>query len=263
MYLRPGLFQLPPGAFGPAPDPADALIAAMSPAPDGTREGHIRTCVGSLVSAGVWSLIDVLWVMAAHDAQAAGLNWKDPANFTLALVNAPTFTTDGGYSGDGSTSYLTTGWVPGTNGSYSQNNNHFGGWIGTNVDNGAQLDFGYVRGSLSSRTGTSVAIRNSAAATDTVNIGVSTSVGHVIAARTTSTGYEVSKNGAASTSVTRTSGVVSGANVFICARNNGAGTPEGFSTRRVQAVHYGVYIDDTQKAAIYNALATYMTAIGA
>lgn len=60
---------------------------------------------------------DLLYVFATNgDRDFAKINWKSPGNFTLTEVNTPTFTPDVGFSGDGSTSYLNTGWDPTNNG---------------------------------------------------------------------------------------------------------------------------------------------------
>jgi hypothetical protein len=94
---------------------AETLVAAMSVEPDDTRKAHIDTTVGSLKSAGIWAKLDRLWMLAAHDSQAARLDWITASN-SLSAINSPTFTADAGYASDGSTSYLNSGFIPATHG---------------------------------------------------------------------------------------------------------------------------------------------------
>ena len=85
-----------------------AIVAAMTPAPTSDRQGVMNQLIKDLKSAGVWSKLSVLYVHAAHAEQPGRVNWINPSSWTLNTVNAPTFTTDRGFAGDGSTSYLVT-----------------------------------------------------------------------------------------------------------------------------------------------------------
>jgi hypothetical protein len=120
MLFRPGFRYTNLAALSPQPSgggneaETTTLLAAMSSQPDATRTTAINTLIAALKTAGIWAKLDVLYILAAHDAQAARLNWKTPASFTATAVNTPTFTTDRGYNGNGSTSYLTTGFTPST-----------------------------------------------------------------------------------------------------------------------------------------------------
>lgn len=85
---------------------ASALFARMTSAPDETRKGHIDTLILALKAAGVWSKMDVLYILAAHDAQAARLDWK--GTYDATANGTPTFTTDRGYTGSLSNGLTTT-----------------------------------------------------------------------------------------------------------------------------------------------------------
>jgi len=101
---------------------ADLLIDTMTVRPQGNRAFLISDTIRRLKAADIWAKLDVLWMLAAHDAQAGRLNWKAPASFALTEVNSPTFTADRGYAGNGTTSYLDTGWAASTNGVQFQQN---------------------------------------------------------------------------------------------------------------------------------------------
>jgi len=91
------------------------LRAAMTVPPPPGRLWAIDQTIRQLKQHGIWQCLDVLWMLAAHDAQAARLNWKAPVSFALTAVNSPTFTRDRGYAGNGTTSYLDTGFILATN----------------------------------------------------------------------------------------------------------------------------------------------------
>jgi hypothetical protein len=65
-----------------------------------------------LKDAGIWSKLDIFYVFATDgDSDFASINWKDPSNFEITEVNSPTFTTNVGFEGDGTSAYLDTNWV--------------------------------------------------------------------------------------------------------------------------------------------------------
>jgi hypothetical protein len=70
-----------------------------------------------LKSADIWDGLDLLYLFATDgDSDFAKINWKDPGNFTATEVNSPTFDASVGFGGNGSSSYLNTGWDPDNNG---------------------------------------------------------------------------------------------------------------------------------------------------
>ncbi len=90
----------------------NALVARMTVAPSTDRKRAMVRLIASLLTAGVWDRLDALWLTAAHDAQAARLNWIAD-RYNLTAINSPAFTVDRGYKGDGSAAYLTTGFIGG------------------------------------------------------------------------------------------------------------------------------------------------------
>jgi hypothetical protein len=91
--------------------------------PDATLQGKQNTLVISLKSAGIWNKLDILKIYATNNSNMATLNWKVPASHQTTLVNSPTFTTNQGFKGNASTSYLNTNFNPATSGvQYTLNN---------------------------------------------------------------------------------------------------------------------------------------------
>lgn len=249
-------------------DEATAYFAAMSVAPDDTRKGHINTLVASLKTAGVWSKLDWLCLHAAHDAQAGLINLVDPTEIATN-VNSVSFATDAGYTGNGSTSYLNSGWNP-TVGShqFAQNSAHIGVWGGTNVvatnqtsagNNVARLNTAY------DATRISVATNNSSGTLITPG-GTPTSIGHLMGARTGAAALQYYKNGAiyGSAQTTASTAPANGA-IFICAYNSntsGGAFAAQYTTRQIQITHWGSSLSGAEVSDLYNALSVYRTAIG-
>jgi hypothetical protein len=77
-----------------------------------------------LKAGGIWSLMDTIYVYATDgDRDYAKLNWKSPSLFFCTEINSPTFTTNQGFIGNGTSSYLNTNWNAVTNGVNFQLNN--------------------------------------------------------------------------------------------------------------------------------------------
>jgi hypothetical protein len=91
-----------------------AIFAAFTTPPGADDRSKINQLVTTLKAASVWSDLDILYVLASADSQAARINWKSPGVKTLNAVNSPTFAAYRGYTGNGTTSRLDTGWIPST-----------------------------------------------------------------------------------------------------------------------------------------------------
>lgn len=106
-----------------------ALLARMTAAPSSTRVAVIDQLIRALKAAGIWARLDALWLLAAHDAQAARLNAVQGA-YDLTAVNSPAFTADHGYKGNGTSAYLASGYIPYVvGGKYLQNDASVGAFI--------------------------------------------------------------------------------------------------------------------------------------
>lgn len=110
--------------FGVDPDYKailDYAIAQGYTIPSSSQQDLQNQLVVDLKNAGVWSDLDLFYVFATDgDSDFASINWKDPNNFECTEVNSPTFTTNVGFSSDGSSSYLNTNWNVSTDSSNFQ-----------------------------------------------------------------------------------------------------------------------------------------------
>lgn len=244
-----------------ATTPATFYIAAMTVQPSEARKTLITTLITTLVNNGVWAKLDWISLIAAHDAQAARLNAKNPAQ-SMSLVGAPTYTVDRGYAGNGTTTYVDTGFNPATyGGNYSQDSAYFAiysrtlatevpscaGWFdgvsGTTVNPRASGDI------MSARSN----CFNAASVTP-----VTSGIGLFSSARGDAANIRVQRNAAGNTVSAQPSLPPPNANF-----NLGHVTASSFSTRQHAVFVAGGYLTTAEESAFYSALLTYLTAIGA
>ena len=101
-----------------------AVYDAYTTKPDAATAAIWNTCVKTWVSNGEWATKDVIYVYAAHTngAGEALINWKNPGTYDATAYNAPTFTANQGFLGNGTTQYIDCNWIPSSNGvNYLQN----------------------------------------------------------------------------------------------------------------------------------------------
>lgn len=233
-----------------------AYFAAMSVQPDATRKGLIDALIAGLKADGVWALLDLLALPAAHDAQAGLLNAVNPAQ-ALVKSGTMTFTTDRGYAGDGSTGYLSTpandnGWSL-----FTLNSATLGVWVnstgGSTVNIIGQATGGVVR--MAPYTGANLQARLGSATA--VTGAVADGLGFSCAVRSSSstiTSYRGSAQVA--TSAANTSTALAGDPILL--NRQGAVYHPG----RIAAFALGAALDATKEAALNTRLSTYLTAIG-
>jgi hypothetical protein len=84
-----------------------------------------------LKNAGIWSKLDTFSVFANDgDSDFALIDWKRLTDYTA--INSPTFTTNVGFQGNGTSSYINSNYNPATSGvNYVQNNYSFGWYMNT------------------------------------------------------------------------------------------------------------------------------------
>jgi len=182
--------------------------------------------------AGIWDLLDVFYVFAVDgDSDFATLNWKAPSSFQATKVNAPTFTSNQGFNGDASSSYLNTNFNQLNNSVYATPNSSafVVGVNSTSAAANSKVTFG-VRGSsfthlftrLSSGSGLATT-RNNAASGDRADIpSNSDRIGNYMGTRESSSEIRIYKDGSLGGSdVTSPSSGFLNLNFFICGENQG------------------------------------------
>jgi hypothetical protein len=93
-------------------------------APSSDQKAKQDLFIKSLKSSGVWDKSDVLFVFANDGSKEfACINWKSPSGTKASLVNPTflTFTPNAGFTGNGTSSYIDTGYSPNGSLNYKQN----------------------------------------------------------------------------------------------------------------------------------------------
>lgn len=246
---------------GSAYDPAAvALFAAMTTPPTDARKALINALIVSLKAAGIWTLLDVLYLIAAADSQAARLNCINPATFTLSAVNSPAFTADRGYAGDGLSAYVDTTLNPVTAPSpkIAQNDNSQWVWM-RSVGAAASTYFGNNNSSVM-RSATVSQIRNSTLTTVTGTTTIANQAGVVFGAiRTGGASVDVYRAGAFVETLTSASTGLSSNSMSLLARSGSA----SFNSGQIAFAALGGSLTASQAATLQSCVAAYMTGVGA
>jgi len=238
----------------------EAIAAAFTTPPTTARKNLIDAAVVALKAAGVWDKIDLLEVDAAADSQAALINWKNPAGATGVAVNSPTFTADSGFTGNGSSSYIDTSFNPATMGvNYTQNLCCAFAWSLTAGQS--------VRGIIGNSASSIVLLPRSASDLSEARVNATSASTNVPAStdgtglwsinRTAGTTQQFYRNATLLSSGTNSSIAVTSANLeaLRSAATYWAGT--------VACVGLAGSMNLTEQTDLYNALNTYLTAVGA
>jgi hypothetical protein len=243
-----------PGAWGLILPQTRALVAAMTTEPRRARTLLIDTLIASLIDAGVWAKLDALYLFAAHDSQAALLNWKNPAGVVAAAVNSPAFTADRGFTGDGASAYIDTGIRLDTlGGNFSQDSAMLAVWSLTDVANGG---FSVGTGALAKIAPRSVGgnMSTSLNAAAGGSVAVADSLGLFLVSRGSGAGYARYKN-------TTSLGDASVSSTGMDATNLTAlGVPASasFTTRQIAMIAAGGHMNGPEQVEFYNAIYDYL-----
>jgi hypothetical protein len=97
-----------------------------------------------LVNKGIWSKLDFLYNFATNgSSDFSRINWISPSLFECTAVGSPTFTSNQGWTGNGTTSYLDTGWIPSTNGvHFTLNDASYGGKVNSGSVSTSAVEMG-------------------------------------------------------------------------------------------------------------------------
>jgi hypothetical protein len=241
---------------------AQTYVEAMSVEPTEARKALIDTLVGGLKADGIWTKLDWLCLLAAHDAQAARLNAVSTGQL-LTATNSPTFTTDRGYAGNGTTSFLDFGEAANAAGNqYAQDSACAGAWCNLGAaptTTTAHLSHdGGIRLRVTARSdgGNEVYAINDA--TNSTLRASASKTGHRTVVREGAAIKRGYFNGAQVSNLTTAS---TGAPVGNVQTHNHDGTI--FSADRLAAVYFGSKLTATEVGDLHSNLETYLTAIGA
>jgi hypothetical protein len=228
------------------------------------------TITGNLSGAtGCGSILDGLYIIATNTTTTANLNLCG-TSYGLTAHGSPTFTADHGYTGNGSSAYLDTGFTPsGAGGNTSLDSATIGVYdLSNRAANGGSTEMGSGSGGPTSYTALGVLGSTNTASVE-VNgstfpnvTGVGTSNGLTAISRTSSSAFSLYKN-ASSTPVGSPSSTASASMpilpYYILAMSAG---PTNFTSDQLSAAFFGGGVTGAQYLAISNRINAYMTALG-
>lgn len=107
----------------------EALYDAFADKPGRERKDAYDRLIASLQDEGIWELLDVLHVPAAHSQADAALNLIDPSVNSLLEFNNPIHVVDRGYRTNGIDAHLQADWSPSDGPGYAQDDACMGWWI--------------------------------------------------------------------------------------------------------------------------------------
>jgi hypothetical protein len=219
-------------------------------------------------AAGCGSVLDALYIVATNTTTTANLNLCG-TSFGLVKTGTVTFTADVGYTGDGSTGFLDTQWIPITNAvNFTLNSASIGAYIQTNQ---VTADASVIMGSATTGEFSYMSPMNTGSVfTFNVNDNTftgpanTTAKGAWAASRTSSSQINLYKNGSTTpfgANAAASSTALPSSNMLLLALSNN-GTPAVFTTYQGSAFFMGGGLTSTQAVAINNRINAYMTALG-
>jgi len=243
-----------------------AVLAAGGSVSDSQFQ-RISRLIRSLKGAGIWALLDRLWLHAAESSVQGLVDLK--ARTVATAVNSPAFAINRGFTGDGASSYLNLNFSLSTQAvAANVANIEFGGWVLTNVSGTMSLLSGANSANAGVRLrprGTTSLIAGEPNATLTSGaISTGDSRGLTSTYRNGSAGAVCgfNKNGVLTETFTPTTfaGSLSNLNIYGLASNSNGTTAE-FYTGQVAMLFIGAA--GVHNATFYNLIHAYLLAVGA
>ncbi len=122
-----GVWKTETSSFTPSCSQSTTYIAALT-SPTLTEKQAVNDLICGMVTDGTWAKTDIIYPMLQQSTGNANLNGINTATFTLSPSAGITFSADAGYSGNGSTSFINTTYIPNTNGTNCTTNS-CGGFV--------------------------------------------------------------------------------------------------------------------------------------
>lgn len=237
-----------------------SLLARFSLQPTQDHADLINDTIAQLKSAGLWSKLDVFYILAGENTQSALLNWKS-SSYNLTANGTLTFTPYRGYAGDGSTGYLNSAFNPTTAVSplFAQLSCHLGLYSRT-ASAGETFEIGNDQNAINTRSGSSfIRVRLMRASTNGATPS-SDGSGHFCASRSISASFDHYRNGGGAANVAGVAQAQTSFDMWLCGAN--LSVPQ-YSTKQIACGHWGSYLTPTEVASMSSIIASHLARIGA
>lgn len=249
-------------------DPVEAWankVASLGGTVSVARFEVVRQFVGLLKTPGIWPLIDQLNPWWGENSIQARVCLKSLRVATE--VNSPTFEANRGYTGNGTTSYLDTGFVPSTMAvAIAGGFHHLGAQILTNVSGTISVmgAGGAAATRIRPRTGVNAIGIQIEAAFGSFADSITDSIGYTSAQRAGTATIQGRKDDTALTDLTvgTLNTTLPTFSTLVLARNNG-GTPAEYYTGQVGLTYEAAPLTSAQWMTTRAAIRTFGQAVGA
>ena len=219
-----------------------------------------------LKSGGIWSDCDVIRI-AANDAglNFSTINWKAPNTNQATLINSPTFVSNSGIQGNGTSSYINENFAPSNGINFQLNDASEFIWVNSAISVAGFLcgvnDSGGTNGlSIERDSGNSVYPRINASTSLFYANAINNAYGLFGNHRNSSTSVNFSKDGIIKSTSSISSTSRTSKNSFSMCRNNNGGAVN-FLNLIYSAKFFGKNITGAKLSNLYNVLNTYMTSL--
>jgi hypothetical protein len=233
---------------------ATTFLAAVSVDPAHTSAYTAMIC--GMVTDGTFAKLDIFYVFATQNSTAALTNIITPGTHNATVSNAPTFTADSGYVGNGTTSLIDSGLAAASAVKYTQNSSSIFGWVtGNTQSNGGPVTMNGVWDFISPFDFGGNAVMNMHGNVNVI-YATTTANGLFVASRTSSVQVDFYNNATnKASSGTNTSSAPASANfTFLTADNNGY-------TGNTSAGGAGADLNSTDEANLYARLHTFLNTV--
>ncbi|MBW4551048.1 MAG: hypothetical protein KME35_08055 [Aphanocapsa sp. GSE-SYN-MK-11-07L] len=244
-----------------------ALFARFTGTYLAARNLAINQLIETLTTKLIWQKFDCFYVFAAPNAADSLLNWK-ANSFNCTPVNNPTFAIDRGYTGNTTTSYLNTNFIPtaGTN-NFTRFNAGFGIYSRTNNASGTWADIGNSGTNISeirARRVTGISYGVNSNNRPEAATAIPDSLGLISVSRLTEGSISAYRNGVLNDTQTSNNALALEPNSFLIgATRNTTVAPQWFSGRQIAMAFIGAGLSAQEHSDLYAAVQLYLSTIGA
>lgn len=238
---------------------------ARCPTPLSTQQKkNYNSLFKALKLAGVLAKMDVLYVYAAPTSGVALLNLVS-SSFGMTAVNSPTFAANSGYTFNGTTQYLTSSYRPFAGGTkFTQNDSHYMGWAPTLTGGEWRAGNNATRLTMFGANPDYVPRANTAAATITMSLASLPNARMMSWSRDNSASARVYADGANEQTAAVASIGLSDAVLDVGRqRFDASGTSTAYGSIGFRAFSAGQSLTAAEQLALFQALQTYLKAVGA
>jgi hypothetical protein len=222
--------------------------------------------VVALKDGGIWDDCDVIRI-AANDSglNFSTINWKTPNTYQATLINSPTFVTNSGIQGNGTSSYINENFAPANGINLQLNDASQFVWVNSAISVG-----GFLCGVNDAAGANGLSFERDSSSTIYPRINASSSLLYTNAInnapglfgnhRSSATSTSFSKDGVVKVTTSKNSTNRTANNSYSLCRNNN-GSAINLMNYIYSANFFSKNITGTKLTDLYNALNTYLTSI--